>query len=152
MNQATDHTDRSIDEQATALVEEFDMFDDWMDKYQYLIDLGAGLPRIDDAFKTDEFKISGCQSQVWVRAEEKDGRVRFTADSDAQITRGLIAMLVRVLDNQPALAVAQTDLSFLNRIGMKEHLSPTRKNGLDSMIKQIRLYAAALAAKRQHSP
>ncbi len=148
MTRGAGHT---IEEEANALVDEFAMFDDWMDKYQYLIDLGAGLPRIADAYKTDAYKISGCQSQVWVRAEDEDGRVRFTADSDAQITRGLIALLVRVLDNQPALVVAQAELSFLDRIGMKEHLSPTRKNGLDSMIKQIRLYAAALAAKSQHT-
>ena len=136
-----------MEQEAQALVDEFAMFDDWMDKYQYLIDMGAGLPRIDDAYKTDEYRISGCQAQVWLRAEDNDGRIRFTADSDAQLTRGLIAMLIRVLNNQPARDVAQADVSFLDGIGMKDHLSPTRKNGLDSMIKQIRLYAAALAAK-----
>jgi len=148
----TEQMPNTIEQQADALVDEFAMFDDWMDKYQYLIDLGADLPRIADAYRTDEYRISGCQSQVWIRAEGENGRVRFTADSDAQITRGLIALLIRVLDNQPAANVAQADLSFLDRIGMKEHLSPTRKNGLDSMIRQLRLYAAALAAHHQPSP
>ncbi len=135
-------------ERAQALVDEFAMFDDWMDKYQYLIDLGASVPSIDDTYRTDEYRISGCQAQVWLHAEPRDRSIHFTADSDAQITRGLIAALLRVLNDQPADAVAAADLSFLDEIGMKEHLSPTRKNGLDSMIKQIRLYAAAIAASK----
>jgi cysteine desulfuration protein SufE len=137
-----------IRERAQALVDEFAMFDDWMDKYQYLIDLGASVPTIDDAYRTDEYRISGCQAQVWLHAEPRGRSIHFTADSDAQITRGLIAALLRVLNDQPAEAVAAADLSFLDEIGMKEHLSPTRKNGLDSMIKQIRLYAAAIAASK----
>lgn len=147
MSPTSPHT---IEERAAELVDEFAMFDDWMDKYQYLIDLGRQVPMIDDAYRTDAYRISGCQSQVWLRAEADGNRVRFTADSDAQITRGLIATLLRVLDNQPAEAVASADLGFLDQIGMQEHLSPTRKNGLDSMIRQIRLYAAALAASHQN--
>ena len=137
-----------IQERAHALVDEFEMFDDWMDKYQYLIDLGASVPTIEDAYRTDTYRIQGCQAQVWLHAEPRGQRIHFTADSDAQITRGLIAALLRVLNDQPAEAVAAADLSFLDEIGMKEHLSPTRKNGLDSMIKQIRLYAAAIAASK----
>ncbi|MEQ9104339.1 MAG: SufE family protein [Rhodothermales bacterium] len=137
-----------IQDRARALVDEFAMFDDWMDKYQYLIDLGASVPAIEDAFRTDTYRIQGCQAQVWLHAEPHGQRIHFTADSDAQITRGLIAALLRVLNDQPAESVAAADLSFLDEIGMKEHLSPTRKNGLDSMIKQIRLYAAAIAASQ----
>lgn len=141
----------SIQTRAAELEHEFAVFDDWMDKYQYLIDLGHEVPVIDDAYRTDDYRISGCQSQVWLHAEAEGGNVRFTADSDAQITKGLISILLRVLDNQPAATVATADLGFLDRIGMQEHLSPTRKNGLDSMIRQIKLYAATLAAKNQQS-
>jgi len=139
----------TIQERAGELVAEFEMFDDWMDRYQHLIDLGDDLPLIDDAYRTDEYRIKGCQAQVWVRAEPDGERIRFTADSDAQITKGLIAILLRVLNDQPAKAVAGAELGFLDDLEMKEHLSPTRKNGLDAMIKQIRLYAAAVAAKSQ---
>lgn len=139
----------TIQTRARTLVDEFAMFDDWMDKYQYLIDLGKQVPTIDDSHRTDDFRIRGCQAQVWLHAEPDNNSVHFTADSDAQITRGLIAVLLRVLNDQPAGAVAAADLSFLDDIGMKEHLSPTRKNGLDSMVKQIRLYAAAIAATKQ---
>jgi len=141
----------TIESRATELEHEFALFDDWMDKYQYLIDLGNEVPVIDAAYRTDDYRISGCQSQVWLHAEADEGKVRFTADSDAQITKGLISILLRVLNNQPAEAVAVADLGFLDRIGMQEHLSPTRKNGLDSMIRQIKLYAATLAAKNQQS-
>lgn len=137
-----------IQERAQALVDEFALFDDWMDKYQYLIDLGASVPTIDPAFRSDDYRIQGCQAQVWLHAEPRGPAIHFTADSDAQITRGLIAALLRVLNDQPAGAVAAADLGFLDDIGMQEHLSPSRKNGLDSMIKQIRLYAAAIAASQ----
>ncbi len=138
----TDH--ETIEARAEEIVEEFELFDDWMGKYEHLIDLGRALPMIEDEYKTDAYKIRGCQSQVWLRAERENGRIVFKADSDAMITKGLIALLVRVFNGQPPEAVARADLSFLDRIGMKEHLSPTRKNGLDAMIKQMKLYAVAL--------
>jgi cysteine desulfuration protein SufE len=144
MNRESDIADRGRE-----LVEEFAMFPDWMDKYQYLIDQGRELPAIEDEYRTDEYRIRGCQSQVWLRARADDGTVDFRADSDALITKGLIAVLLRVLNHQPAEAVAAADLSWLDAIGMKEHLSPTRKNGLDSMIKQIRMYAAAIASQER---
>ncbi|GIV57238.1 MAG: Fe-S metabolism protein SufE [Rhodothermaceae bacterium] len=134
----------TIAERAEAIVEEFSLFDDWMGKYEHLIELGRSLPLIEDEYKTDEYRIRGCQSQVWLRAERDNGHIVFKADSDALITRGLIALLVRVLNGQPPEAIARADLSFLDRIGMKEHLSPTRKNGLDAMIRQMKLYAVAL--------
>ena len=126
------------------IVQEFDLFDDWMSRYEYLIEMGRSLPLIDEAYRTDEYLIRGCQSQVWLRASANGPNISLTADSDALITKGLVAVLVRVLNGQPADDVAHADLSFLDRIGMKEHLSPTRKNGLDAMIRQIRLYAAAI--------
>ncbi|GMQ80700.1 MAG: SufE family protein [Rhodothermia bacterium] len=135
----------TIAERAAEIVEEFELFDDWMGRYEHLIDLGRSLPLIDEAFKTDEYLVRGCQSQVWLRAETDGGLIRLTADSDALITKGLVAILLRILNGQPASSVAGADLSFLDQIGMKEHLSPTRKNGLDLMIKQIRLYAVALS-------
>jgi len=136
----------SISEQSAELVEEFAVFDDWMDRYQYLIDLGRELPMIDPEFRTDDFRIRGCQSQVWLQPLPGESSISFKADSDAQITKGLIAILLRVVNGQPAAEVASADLSFLDALELKEHLSPTRKNGLDSMIKQIRMYAAAIAA------
>ncbi|MDA0684138.1 MAG: SufE family protein [Bacteroidetes bacterium] len=132
---------------ADELVEEFALFDDWMDRYQYLIDLGKELEPLDEAFRTDDYRIHGCQSQVWLQPVPGTGTVSFKADSDAQITKGLIAILLRVVNGQPPALVAGTDLAFLDQIELKEHLSPTRKNGLDSMIRQIRLYAGALAAQ-----
>lgn len=134
----------SIDARAREVVEEFSFFDDWMARYEYLIELGRSLPLIEDAYKTDAYKIHGCQSQVWLRAEREDGRIRFRADSDALITRGLVALLIRVLDGATPAEILAADLSFLDEIGMKEHLSPTRKNGLDAMIKQMKHYAVAL--------
>lgn len=138
-----------IQSRAEELVDEFAMFPDWMDKYQYLIDQGKELPMIEDEYRTDEYRIKGCQAQVWLRARSESGAVDFRADSDALITKGLIAILLRVLNHQPAEAVAKADLGWLDDIGMKEHLSPTRKNGLDSMIKQIRMYAAAIASQEK---
>lgn len=134
----------TIAEREQAIIEEFDLFDDWMGRYEYLIDLARSLPLIEEAFKTEAYRIHGCQSQVWLRAEAAGDRIRFRADSDALITRGLIALLLRVLDNQPAAAILRADLAFLDRLGMKEHLSPTRKNGLAAMIRQIKHYALAL--------
>jgi cysteine desulfuration protein SufE len=128
-----------------AIVEEFMLFDDWMGRYEYLIELGKGLTPMPEEFHIDEFKIRGCQSQVWIKPEKSNGSIHFLGDSDALITKGLVALLIRVLDNQPAEAIAHAELGFLDRIGMKEHLSPTRKNGLSSMIKQMKRYGAALA-------
>lgn len=140
----------SIQQAADEIVDEFALFDDWMGKYEHLIELGRSLPLIEEQFKTDDYKIKGCQSQVWVRPEMRDGLLYYKGDSDALITKGLIALLVRVLSGQPPEVVVQADLSFLDRIGMKEHLSPTRKNGLSSMMKQLKLYALAHAKASQN--
>lgn len=142
----------SIASRGEEIVEEFELFDDWMGRYEHLIDLGRSLPLIDEAFKTDEYLVRGCQSQVWLKAETEGGLLRLTADSDALITKGLVAILLRVLNGQPASLVIDADLSFLDQIGMKDHLSPTRKNGLDSMIKLIRLYAIGLSSTSIRQP
>ncbi|MGB5707146.1 MAG: SufE family protein [Arenicellales bacterium] len=120
------------------IVEEFELFDQWMDKYEYIIDLGKKLPLIDSTFKDEQHLIPGCQSQVWLHAEMQEGRVNFTADSDAVITKGIIALLVRVLSGQKPEEIATSDLYFIDRIGLKEHLSPTRSNGLVSMVGQLK--------------
>ena len=133
----------------TDVIDEFALFDDWMDKYEHLIELGKDVPAIDTSRKTDEHLIKGCQSRVWLAADaEADGTVRFTADSDAIITKGLVGLMVRVLSGAEARAIAEADLHFLDAIGLHQHLSPTRSNGLASMVKQMRLYAAALAARQ----
>ncbi|MCB0571260.1 MAG: SufE family protein [Phaeodactylibacter sp.] len=137
----------SINDIQDEIIEEFSLFDDWMGKYEYLIDLGKNLPLIDERYKDEEHLIKGCQSLVWLHAEVKDGIVAFTADSDAIITKGIIALLIRVLSHQSPEAIANTDLYFIGRIGLKEHLSPTRSNGLLSMVKQMKLYGLALQAK-----
>lgn len=130
------------------LIQEFEMFDDWMDKYNYIIELGKDLPMIDPQYKTEEFLISGCQSQVWLHPEEKDGKLYFSADSDAIITKGIVNLLIRVLSGHTPQEILGNDLSYLDAIGLKNHLSPTRSNGLASMIKQIKLYALAYSAKQ----
>lgn len=129
------------------LIEEFELFDDWMDKYNYIIELGKELPMIDEQYKTPEFLIEGCQSQVWLHADYHDGKVFFTADSDAIITKGIVNLLIRVLSGRTPQEIIDNDLHYLDAIGLKEHLSPTRSNGLASMIKQIKLYAVAFKAK-----
>lgn len=129
------------------LIEEFELFDDWMDKYNYIIELGKELPMIDEQYKTPEFLIDGCQSQVWLHADYRDGKVFFTADSDAIITKGIVNLLIRVLSGRTPQEIIDNDLHYLDAIGLKEHLSPTRSNGLASMIKQIKLYAVAFKAK-----
>ncbi len=141
----------TIAERAGTIVDEFALFDDWMGKYEHLIEMGRSLPLIDEAYKTNEYLVRGCQAQVWLKAEAEGELIRLTADSDALITKGLIAILLCILDRQPADAVVGADFSFLDEIGMKDHLSPTRKNGLDSMIKQIRLYAALLSHSKEVS-
>jgi cysteine desulfuration protein SufE len=123
------------------------MFDDWMQRYEYIIELGKSLPLIDEQFKTEDNVIKGCQSKVWVHAEQNDEKVVFTADSDAILTKGIIAILIRAFSNQNAAAILEANTDFIDEIGLKEHLSPTRANGLVSMIKQIKMYALAFSAK-----
>lgn len=125
------------------IVDEFSMFDDWMQRYEYMIELGKSLPMIDEAYKTKDNIIKGCQSQVWVKADFEEGKVIFTADSDAIITKGIIAILIRVFSKQTPEAIMNADTDFLDEIGLKDHLSPTRANGLVSMIKQLKMYAIA---------
>jgi len=130
------------------IVEEFAIFDDWMDKYNYLIDLGKSLPQIDEKYKTNDYLINGCQSRVWLHAGFENGRVVFTADSDAIITKGIIALLVRVLSERTPEEIVETELYFIDKIGLKENLTPTRSNGLLSMMKQMKIYALAFSAKQ----
>lgn len=125
------------------LIDEFSLFDDWMDKYEHLIELGKSLPLIDPSFKTEDRIIKGCQSKVWLHARLNGDKVVFTADSDAIITKGIIAVLIRVFSNRKPEDILEADMSFIDEIGLKEHLSPTRANGLVSMIKQMKLYAVA---------
>lgn len=138
-------TTSSIDERAEDIVDEFAMFPDWMSRYQYLIDLGNEIPEIDDADKTDQRKIHGCQSDVWIRTDYEDGVLRFRGDSNAKITKGLAALIIRVLDKQPPETVRSAEFSFLNDIGMDKHLSSQRQNGLAAMIKQMKERAAQYA-------
>jgi cysteine desulfuration protein SufE len=133
----------SIDALQKMTVEEFALFDDWTGKYEYLIDLGKQLPLIDEKYKTDAYRIKGCQSQVWLQTEMKDGKLYFTADSDAIITKGLIALLVRILSGQEPQDIANAELYVIDKIGLHEHLSPTRSNGLAHMIEKMKLSAHA---------
>ena len=125
------------------IIEDFAMFDDWMQKYEYLIDLGKELDPIDKKYKTEDNLIKGCQSRVWLHAEYTDGRIIYTADSDAIMTKGIVAILINVLSGQTPSEISTAKLDFINEIGLKEQLSPTRANGLVSMIKQMKLYALA---------
>ncbi len=129
------------------IVNEFSMFDDWMERYEYIIELGKSLPIIEDQYKTEDNIIKGCQSKVWVHAEEKDGKVVFTADSDAILTKGIIAILIRAFSNQIPAEILEANTDFVDEIGLKEHLSATRANGLVSMIKKIKMYALAFEAR-----
>jgi cysteine desulfuration protein SufE len=129
------------------IVDEFSMFDEWEERYQYVIDLGRSLPLIDPEYKTENNIIKGCQSKVWLHAEQNDGNVVFTADSDAILTKGLIAIMIRAFSNQKPEAILEANTDFIDEIGLKEHLSATRANGLVSMIKQIKMYALAFSAK-----
>lgn len=133
----------TIQEIQEDIVDEFSMFDDWMQRYEYIIELGKSLPLIDPQYKTEDNLIKGCQSKVWVHASLKEDKIIFTADSDAILTKGAIAILVRVFSNQSPKDIIDADTNFIDRIGLKEHLSPTRANGLVSMIKQLKLYAIA---------
>jgi cysteine desulfuration protein SufE len=133
----------TINEVQEEIVEEFSLFNDWMQRYEYMIELGKSLPLIDKQFKTDDNIIKGCQSKVWVHADLEEDKLVFTADSDAIITKGIIAILIRVFSHQHPDAILEADTSFIDKIGLKEHLSPTRANGLVSMIKQLKMYAIA---------
>ena len=132
-----------IQEIQAEIVEDFAMFDDWMQKYEYLIDLGKELDLIDKKYKTEDNLIKGCQSRVWLHVEYTDGRIIYTADSDAIMTKGIVAILINVLSGQTPSEISTAKLDFINEIGLKEQLSPTRANGLVSMIKQMKLYALA---------
>ena len=138
----------TINEAQDEVIEEFADFTDWMDKYQLLIDLGNEQQPLDDKYKTGDNLIDGCQSRVWLQADYRDGRIYFTAESDALIVKGIIALLIRVLSGHTPQEIIDADLYFIDRIGLKEHLSPTRSNGLLAMIKQIRMYAVAFNFKK----
>jgi cysteine desulfuration protein SufE len=138
----------TIKEIQDEIIDEFSMFDDWEERYQYVIDLGKTLPLVEEQYKTEDNIIKGCQSKVWLHGEQKDGKVVFTADSDAILTKGIIAILIRVFSNQSPKDILEADTGFIDEIGLKEHLSPTRANGLVSMIKQIKMYALAFSAKQ----
>jgi len=133
----------SIEEIQNEIVEEFSMFDDWMQRYEYMIELGKSLPLIEEQYKTEDNIIKGCQSKVWVHAELEGDKLVFTADSDAIITKGIIAILIRTFSNQKPKDIVEANTDFIDKIGLKDHLSPTRANGLVSMIKQLKLYAIA---------
>lgn len=133
----------SIEKIQSEIVKEFEMFDNWMEKYEYIIELGKDLPEINPIHKTEKNLIKGCQSRVWLYAEEKNNIISFSADSDAIITKGIVAILVRVLSNQTAKAIIKSDLTFIDKIGFKEQLSQTRANGLISMVKAMKVYALA---------
>lgn len=137
----------TIQEKEKEIVAEFEAFEDWMDKYNYLIELGQSLDIIDDKYRNNSNLINGCQSRVWISAEIEDGKIILKADSDAVITKGIVYLLVHVLSGEKPEDILASDLAFLNKIGLQEHLSPTRANGLLSMIKQIKLYALAYQAK-----
>jgi cysteine desulfuration protein SufE len=138
---------KNINEIQEEIIEEFEVFDDWMDKYNYLIEISNDLPVIDPKYKTSEYMISGCQSKVWLHAEYKKGIINFTADSNAIITKGIIALLIRVLSGRSPEEIMNVDLYFIDKIGLRQNLSPTRSNGLIAFIKQIKLYAVAYNVK-----
>ena len=137
----------SINEIQDEIIDEFSGFDDWMDKYQLLIDLGNEQAPLDEQYKTEQNLIDGCQSRVWLQADYEDGKIRFTAESDALIVKGIVALLIRVLSGHTPKEILDADLYFIEEIGLKEHLSPTRSNGLLAMVKQMRMYALAFNAK-----
>lgn len=137
----------TINEIQDEIIEEFSGFDDWMDKYQLLIDLGNEQEPLDDKYKTEQNLIDGCQSRVWLQADLNDGKLLFTAESDALIVKGIVALLIRVLSGHTPQEILDADLYFIEEIGLKEHLSPTRSNGLLAMVKQMRMYALAFSQK-----
>ncbi|PCH77599.1 MAG: Fe-S metabolism protein SufE [Flavobacteriaceae bacterium] len=137
----------SIKEIQKEIIDEFSMFEDWMERYEYIIELGKDLPIIADSFKTDDNLIMGCQSKVWLHAAIAADKISFTADSDAILTKGIVALLIRILSEQSPMDIMSADLFFINEIGLTEHLSPTRANGLLAMVKQLKLYALAYQSK-----
>ena len=140
----------TIHEIKEEILDDFNLFDDWMDKYDYIIELGKTLPKIDEKYKTEAYLVKGCQSQAWLHAELVDGKIVYSADGDAIIAKGVLALLFRVLSNQTPKDVVDEDLSFLDEIGLREHLSPTRANGLMATIKMMKFYAVALDAKLEN--
>ena len=139
----------TIQEIEQQIISEFANFDEWLDKYSYLIELGKDCPVIDEKDKTESNLIKGCQSRVWLSCQQRDGRLYFAADSDAVITKGIISLLIRTFDGQTPQDILDADLSFIDVIGLKEHLSPTRSNGLTSMLKQMKMYALAYSLKKE---
>lgn len=139
----------TINEVQDEIIEEFSGFDDWMDKYQLLIDMGSGQEPLPEEYKTEQNLIDGCQSRVWLQADYREGRVVFRAESDALIVKGIVDLLVRVLSRHTPQEILDADLYFIDRIGLKEHLSPTRSNGLVAMLKQMKMYALAFKAKEE---
>jgi cysteine desulfuration protein SufE len=139
----------TINEVQNTIVEEFSVFDDWMDKYNLLIDIGKVLPLIDPKFKTKDFLIEGCQSKVWLHPEFNGNKITFSADSDAIITRGIVGLLIKVLSGRTPQEIISAELYFIDKIGLRQHLSPTRSNGLLAMVRQIKLYALAYNAKQK---
>ena len=139
----------TINEVQDEIIEEFSGFDDWMDKYQLLIDMGSGQEPLPEEYKTEQNLIDGCQSRVWLQADYREGRVVFRAESDALIVKGIVGLLVRVLSGHTPQEILDADLYFIDRIGLKEHLSPTRSNGLVAMLKQMKMYALAFKAKEE---
>jgi cysteine desulfuration protein SufE len=137
----------TIKEQQDEIIADFELFGDWMEKYEFIIQLGKDLPLIEDQYKTDDNLIKGCQSKVWLRADYRDGKLFFSADSDAVITKGLVSMVILVLSGHAPKEIADEEIYFIDAIGLRDHLSPTRSNGLLSMLKQIKLYALAFQAK-----
>ncbi|MBR0276708.1 MAG: SufE family protein [Prevotella sp.] len=137
----------TINERQDEIIEEFQDLDDWMDRYQLLIDLGNDQAPLDERYKTESNLIDGCQSRVWLQADYRDGRIYFQAESDALIVKGIVALLIRVLNDSTPQDILDADLYFIERIGLKEHLSPTRSNGLLAMVKQMRMYALAFQSK-----
>ena len=139
----------TIPELQEQVVSEFSLFDDWMDKYNYLIEIGRSIPIIDESYKTDQYVITGCQSKVWLHAETRDGKIFFSADSDAIITKGIVNLLIRMLSGHTPDEILNADMDFIDKVGLREHLSPTRSNGLTSMVKQMKLYALAFKTKSE---
>lgn len=137
----------TINERQEEVIEEFEMFEDWMDKYEYLISLGKELPLIQETKKTSENIIKGCQSRVWLAADLENSKIQYTADSDAIITKGIISLMIRILTDSSPKEIMETELYFIDKVGLKEHLSPTRSNGLVSMVKQMKMYAIAYSSK-----
>ncbi len=137
----------TIKETQEEIVEEFALFDEWMDKYEHIIELGKDLPIIDDKYKVEENLIKGCQSRVWLHAELIEGKINFTADSDAIITKGIVGLVIRVFSGHTPKEIAETELFFIDQIGLQEHLSPTRSNGLLAMLKQIKMYAIVFSSQ-----